>query len=144
VLTRQQMQQRRESNRIEEIAKTHLEYAQPTNAPRRSCSRSRTRRLRRLLRSTEDVPIEVRREVERAFPRLEPALVRAGDDVRGRIDKRGSPLVGFVQGAELEARVEEVSSREYYVVAVGSGECQRRVRERFGERGELRCRSDDF
>lgn len=35
----------------------------------------------------EDVLIKVGREVERTLPRLETALVRAWDKVRGRIDK---------------------------------------------------------
>ena len=136
MLTRQP----RGSSRSRKNSKTHLEYAQPTNAPYRchssysysySCSRSRprsrTRRLRRLLQS-KDVPIEVRCEVERAFPRLEPAFVRARYEVRRGVDKRSSsPLVRFVQGAELEAHVEEVSSGEYVTVTVRSRERQRRV-----------------
>jgi hypothetical protein len=70
-------------------AKTHLEHARPPNPPPRRTSVRRCRRCRR----PKDVPIEVRREIERAFPRLEPALVRARDEVSRRIDKgRNSSL----------------------------------------------------
>jgi hypothetical protein len=70
----------------------------------------------------EDVPVEVRREIERAFPHLEPALICARDRVGGRVDKGNSLFVPLAQWTravrvhvrerELEAHVEEVPSHE--------------------------------
>jgi hypothetical protein len=87
---------------------------------------------------SEDVPVEVGRKIECAFPRLEPALVCAGDEVSRRVDKGGRPLVSLVLSEELETRVEQVAPRE--CVGARSRELHGRVRERLGERGELRCR----
>jgi hypothetical protein len=101
----------------------------------------------------EDVPIEVRREIERAFPRLEPAFVCARDEVCGRVDKGSSLFVPLAQRArvlrmsvrerELEAHVEEVPSHECAPAGTTSRcrESYGRIRERFGESGELRCRT---
>jgi hypothetical protein len=85
--------------------RTHLEHARPMNTlPRRrghSCL------------CLEDVPIEVCREVECAFPRLESALVRARDEISRRIDKCCGLFVRLLVGErELEAHVEEVPPRE--------------------------------
>jgi hypothetical protein len=48
----------------------------------------------------KDVPIEVRREIKRAFPRLEPALVRAGDEISRRIDKGPNSSLSLVPLAQ--------------------------------------------
>jgi hypothetical protein len=89
-------------------ARTHLEYARPTNAP--ACAPPRTSRSRYAAR------------IERAFPRLEPALVCTRDEVSRRIDKgRNSSLSLFVSLAqrEPEAHIEEVPSRECVTAASG-------------------------
>ena len=80
---------------------TCLEHAQSTNASPR-------------LRGPEHIPIEVRRQVERALPRLEPALVHTRYEVSQRIDKRGArlPFRLTLRKEELEARIEEVPPRE--------------------------------
>jgi hypothetical protein len=93
--------------------KTCLKHAQSTNASPR-CSPRR-------LRGPEHILIEVRRQVERALPRLESALVHTRYEVSRRIDKCNACLRVALRKEELEARIEEVPSRECVTsAAVGS------------------------
>jgi hypothetical protein len=106
--------------------RTHLEYARPMNTPPR-------RRRRHSCLCLEDVPIEVCREVECAFPCLESALVRTRDEISRSIDKCCGLFVRLlVRERELEADVEEVPScecvpRPASTITSRRWECYRRI-----------------